>query len=249
VHASPHFVHGESPVHVIAPEAKLAATFLFLVIVVVTPRESIGAFAAYAVLVLAAALVARIRPLSLVCRLRFELPFVAFALFLPFIGQEPRTSVLGLTLSVEGCWAAWNIVAKATLGVLVTSVLAATTSVVDVLRGLDRLRVPKVFTGIMGFMVRYGEVVGDEMRRMRIARLARAGDPRWFWQARAVAASAGALFIRSFERGERVHLAMLAREYQGSMPVLDASDRECRWPAFVLPATAAVVASTAWWLR
>jgi cobalt/nickel transport system permease protein len=157
--------------------------------------------------------------------------------------------VLGLSLSVEGCWAAWNIVAKATLGVLVTSVLAATTSVVDVLRGLDRLRVPKVLTGIMGFMVRYGEVVGDEMRRMRIARLARAGDPRWFWQARAVAASAGALFIRSFERGERVHLAMLAREYQGSMPVLDASDRECRWPAFVLPATAAVVASTAWWLR
>ena len=33
-----------------------------------------------------------------------------------------------------------------------------------------------------------------------------------------LARSAGALFIRSFERGERVHLAMLSRGYTGRMP-------------------------------
>jgi cobalt/nickel transport system permease protein len=33
-----------------------------------------------------------------------------------------------------------------------------------------------------------------------------------------LARSAGALFIRSYERGERVHLAMLSRGYTGKMP-------------------------------
>jgi cobalt/nickel transport system permease protein len=44
-------------------------------------------------------------------------------------------------------------------------------------------------------------------------------DPRWISQARPIASSAGALFVRSYERGERVHAAMLARGYTGEMPV------------------------------
>jgi cobalt/nickel transport system permease protein len=54
------------------------------------------------------------------------------------------------------------------------------------------------------------------MRRMRIARESRgfSGGSLRSWPV--VARSAGALFIRSYERGERVHLAMLARGYEGS---------------------------------
>jgi cobalt/nickel transport system permease protein len=69
----------------------------------------------------------------------------------------------------------------------------------------------------MGFMIRYVDVVSDEMRRMRIARESRgftARDPR-HWPV--VARSLGALFIRSYERGERVHLAMVSRGYTGSL--------------------------------
>ena len=123
-----------------------------------------------------------------------------------------------MSLSVAGLWGAWNIVVKGTLGVAASIVLASTTTVPELLRGLDRLRMPKVITGIMGFMIRYGEVITDELRRMKVARQSRGYDPRWIWQARAVAASAGALFIRSFERGERVHVAMLARGYTGTLP-------------------------------
>jgi cobalt/nickel transport system permease protein len=70
----------------------------------------------------------------------------------------------------------------------------------------------------MGFMVRFLEVVTTEMRRMRIARESRgftARNPR-HWPV--LARSAGALFIRSYERGERVHLAMLSRGYTGKLP-------------------------------
>lgn len=57
---------------------------------------------------------------------------------------------------------------------------------------------------------------------MRIARQSRgfqASGPR-SWPV--LAASAGTLFIRSYERGERVHLAMLSRGYSGAMPEVDA---------------------------
>jgi cobalt/nickel transport system permease protein len=247
-HASSLYVEARSPVHDLAPEAKLAATFLFVFVVVLTPREAVWAFGVYAAIVLVVAALARIHPAYIARRLVFELPFIAFAIFLPVVGQDPRTDVLGVSLSIDGLWGAWNILAKGTIGVAATSVLAATTSVPEVLRGLDRLRAPRVLTAVMGFMIRYADVIADEMRRMRVARISRAHDPRWVWQGRAVAASAGALFIRSFERGERVHVAMLSRGYDGAMPAVDGADGNTgrRGVAFVVPALAVVVALIAW---
>ncbi len=67
-------------------------------------------------------------------------------------------------------------------------------------------------------MVRYGDVIADELRRMRTARLSRGFEARGPRHWGVLAKSAGALFIRSYERGERVHLAMLSRGYTGSMP-------------------------------
>ena len=64
-------------------------------------------------------------------------------------------------------------------------------------------------------MIRYGDVIGDELRRMRIARESRGAQASWTGHARAVATSAGALFVRSYERGERVYLAMASRGYVG----------------------------------
>jgi cobalt/nickel transport system permease protein len=92
-------------------------------------------------------------------------------------------------------------------------------------------------------MVRYLGVIGAEASRMRIARASRGDDPRWLWQARAMASSSGTLFVRAYERGERVHLAMLARGYAGEMPVLHEHPRRpAAWAAVaVLPALAGAV--------
>ena len=161
---------------------------------------------------------ARVPPAFLLRKLMFETPFVLFALALPVVATGPRTEFLGVALSEEGLWAAWNVVAKATLGLGVTTLIAATTPVAELLVGLDRLRVPRPLTTTAGFMARYLDVVTGEMRRMTIARASRAANDRWLWQARATAASVSALFVRSFERGERVWLAMLARGFTGTMP-------------------------------
>ena len=83
------------------------------------------------------------------------------------------------------------------------------------MKGLARLRVPPVFVSIMSFMVRYMELMADSLARMRTAMTARGYDPRWLWQAKPIASSAGALFVRSYERGERIHAAMVARGIRG----------------------------------
>ncbi len=185
---------------------------------------------------------------TLLRRLTFELPFVAFAVLLPIVGRGERVDVAGVSLSVSGLWAAWNILVKGTLGVAATGLLTATTPIPSILQGLERLRLPKVFVAICAFMVRYADVVTGELHRMRVARESRGHDPRWIWQAKAVASTAGALFVRSYERGERVYLAMVSRGYDGAMPVLHQHRAgRAEWAmALSLPAAAAAVSAAAW---
>jgi cobalt/nickel transport system permease protein len=132
--------------------------------------------------------------------------------------------VLGVAVSQPGLTAAWTLLVKGTLGVLASLTLAATTEPRDLLAGLERLRVPNLLVQIMGFMVRYLDVVTDEMRRMRVARESRGFTARDVRHWPVIARSAGALFIRSYERGERVHLAMLSRGYTGTLPRSSAPD-------------------------
>jgi cobalt/nickel transport system permease protein len=141
----------------------------------------------------------------------------------------------------------WNILAKATLGATASILLAATTEVPDIVKGFGRLRVPSVITAIASFMIRYLEVISGELARMRTAMTARGYDPRWLSQARPIASSAGTLFVRSYERGERVYDAMLSRGYTGAMPAIDSRSTSVRdWAvALLLPLLAAATAITA----
>ena len=214
------YIHGHSAVHRLAPEAKVAATFLFVLCAAITPRTAIWAFAVYGTLLAVVIAIAGIPLRFVIARLAVVLPFVVFAFLVPVIGEGERVRVLGVPLSIEGLWAMWSILAKAGVGATSSIILAGTTEVADLLKGLTRLRVPPVFVSITSFMVRYMELMADSLGRMRTAMVARGYDPRWLWQAKPIAYSAGALFVRSYERGERIHAAMLSRGYTGVMPDL-----------------------------
>lgn len=247
-HSHALYVHGHTWLHRLAPQAKLAAQFLFVIAVVATPREAFWAFGVYGAVVVGLVAAARLPVAFVAKRLLFEIPFILFAVLLPFIGGGERIRVLGLSLSAEGLWGAWNIVAKATLGLAVSIIVAATTTMPEFLRGFERLHMPRAFTSTLSFMIRYTDVIADEMRRMKVARESRGYDPRWLWQAKAVGSAAGAMFIRSYERGERVYLSMLSRGYAGSMPRVDETPTSAGvWAAaLALPAFAAAVATVAW---
>ncbi|EFL15640.1 cobalt ECF transporter T component CbiQ [Streptomyces sp. C] len=242
-HAHKLYRHGHSPVHELPPHCKIAATFAFVVVVVSTPREAVWAFAGYAVLITAVAAAARIPAGFMLRRMLIEVPFVLFAVLMPFVSQGERVEVLGMSLSVSGLWGAWNVLAKGTLGVAASVLLASTTELRALLLGLQRLKLPPLLVQIASFMIRYGDVITDELRRMSIARRSRGFEARGVRHWGVLAKTAGALFIRSYERGERVYLAMVSRGYAGSMPVIDdVAATPTEWArASALPLTASAV--------
>jgi cobalt/nickel transport system permease protein len=230
--------HGHSPVHRAAPQVKLVVLLLYVVSVVATPPDRVWAFSAHTLILLAVLAASGVPPRFFLVRLSIDLPFLLVALFLPLVGGDPRVPVGPLRLSEPGLWGAWNVLAKATLGAGASVLLVTTTETPAILAGLERLRFPRVVTAIAAFMVRYLEVVANEVRRTRIAMSARGYRPGWWGQLKPLAASAGSLFVRSFERGERVHQAMLARGFTGSMPVL-ADEVPASWWPELLPGLAA----------
>ncbi|MFJ9392392.1 cobalt ECF transporter T component CbiQ [Nocardioides sp. NPDC101246] len=197
---------------------KVLALIGFMLVVVATPREWFAAYAFFLAVLVTVGAVARVRPGWVLKRMVVETPFVVFAVLMPFIAHGPRVEVLGLSLSESGLLSAWGLLVKGTLGVIAGLLLAATTTPQELVHGLERLRLPQQLVQIMAFMVRYLEVVTDEMRRMAVARASRGFEARNPLHWPVLARSVGALFIRSFERGERVHLAMVSRGYTGRMP-------------------------------
>jgi len=200
---------------------KLLALLAFVLVVVALPPHWFAAYAVALAVVVGVAASARVGPLHLLRRSVVELPFVVFAVVLPFVATGPRIEPAwlgGLSVSETGLLAAFALLAKGTLGVLASVVLAATTPPHALLEGLARLRMPAQLVSIMGFMARYLVVVTDELRRMKVARESRGFDARDPRQWPVLARTLGVLFVRSYERGERVHLAVLSRGGDGEAP-------------------------------
>jgi cobalt/nickel transport system permease protein len=106
-----------------------------------------------------------------------------------------------------------------------------------------------VVTAIMGFTVRYLDVVAGEVSRSLVAMRSRGYRPRWLGGAGPLARSLGGLFVRSFERGERVYLAMASRGYVGRMPSTGIRVAAAWTPAVVVVAVAWGVAVGALMVR
>lgn len=238
------YVHGHSIVHRLPAEVKVVMMVVFIFAVVATPPDQFWAFGLYALALVVVAGLAHLSWRIIAPRMLVEVPFVLFAVLMPFFGGAPTVEFLGLTLSQAGLLAGWNILIKGTLGVVSSIILAGTTPARDLLLGLERLKVPPLLVQIASFMLRYVHVVGDEMHRMKIARESRGFEATGIRSWPAIAHSGGALFIRSYERGERVHLAMLSRGYTGVLPELQPSTTTATdWQrAAILPAFAWVVA-------
>lgn len=240
-----HF-HGHSVLHRTPPHVKLLGLLGFVIVVVLTPRELLPAFAGHALIVTALVVASGVPPRYLLSRLWPILPFVLAALVLPLVATGERVDVGPVSLAVEGLRGGLGLLLKVMISATAAVLFAATTEPRELVRGLDQLRLPQQLVQIMSFMLRYLEVVGDELRRMTIAlasRGFRARSPR-HWPV--LARTLGALFIRSFERGERVHLAMVSRGYTGRLPMQHVPATTREWLGVLgVPALAAVALLTA----
>jgi cobalt/nickel transport system permease protein len=202
---------------------------LFIVVAVSTDITNWPAFVAYFVIIITITQIAKLPIITVFKRSLIEVPFVLFALLMPFFGTGEVVEIGSLNLYVDGLLAGASIVVKGTLGILVAINLSATTTAREILNGLEILKMPTPMVQIASFMLRYVNVVNDEMLRMAVARASRGFEATGVKQWPVLATAAGALFIRSYERGERVHLAMIARGYQGELPRTEKINNSVRY--------------------
>lgn len=251
--AHPLYRHGESVVHRLPAEVKIIGLVTFVVAVVATPRETLWPYAGYAVIVVAVWRLAHLPLRWALPRMLIEAPFLVLALLLPFTAGGERIHLAGLSLSVAGLYAAWALVAKGTLGVAAALTVAATTPAAQLPAALSRLGAPAVITSVLVLMIRYVDLLAAEAGRMRTARISRGDSPRALHQAGAIATSIGALFLRAYERGERVYVAMLSRGFDGNTPDLAAVGAAPKatarqWALALLPAAGAVAVTALAWV-
>ena len=212
----------ESAIHRLDPRAKLLGYAGITVVAVSTPLHAWPAYAACAAALITTAALAHVPARTLWRRARVVLPLVlVVAVFIPFVREGDPVDLGPFTVSEQGLATFATVAAKAILGTLSAVLLGATTSFPDVLHALERLKAPRLLVLIAAFMYRYLFVIVDDVARMRAALSSRGYVPRHALQAQAIGRVATALFLRTYERAERVHLAMLARGYDQSMPRLD----------------------------
>jgi cobalt/nickel transport system permease protein len=102
--------------------------------------------------------------------------------------------------------------------------LVATTEFPKIVHALNHLRIPTIITAIISFLYRYLFVLADEVLRMMRARQARSAAAAGVrsggsvaWRAQIAGHMAGQLFLRSYERSDRIYNAMLSRGYKGEL--------------------------------
>ena len=211
---------GPSLLHRLDARVKILGFVGLIVVVVSTPARAVWAFALYAAILAFLVGLSRLPVISLLRRCLVVVPFVlVVAIFLPFFHRAAGGGYgLGSAhVSSEGLLLLWNVAAKAILGVLGAVILGATTTFPDMAQGLSRLRVPHIFVLVVSFMYRYSFLFVDELRRMQRAMASRNYRARWLANVPVLGRMLGALFLRSYQRGERVYLAMISRGYEGRL--------------------------------
>ncbi len=215
----------DSFIHRLDPRTKFIVTLVFILAVILTPPVRWEAFVFYFVVVSILIRVSRVPVWHVLKRSLLILPFAAVvAISLPFFKDDITSGSYNLGLfrvSVAGLQVFYAILAKAWLSALGLILLTATTRVTELLKGLEQMQFPRVMLMILSFMYRYIFVITDEVMRMKQARDSRNYGGRHLWQIKTLGNMIGTLFIRSYEHGERVYTAMIARGYDGQSRVLE----------------------------
>jgi cobalt/nickel transport system permease protein len=216
---------GESIIHRLDPRVKVVTAVLLIVGVLLTPDR---AWPAYPLLWSVIGSLAAIGGLGAwrVARLgSLALPFVLAAAPLMFTTPgQPVAGILGLTVTDAGLARFAAIALRSWLAVQTALLLSLTTHPADLLWALRSLRMPHTLVTILAFMYRYLFTLAEEAQRLLHARAARSGvqpgrrtGGTLPWRAQVAGGMIGNLFLRSYERSERVYAAMLARGYDGEV--------------------------------
>lgn len=181
-----------SCIHRVNPKVKLAVAFGFILLFIYTPLKYFAI------------------PVSLLLIFIFlsKVPFLYFI----------RQSLVALPFCLLGAVSGkWIVVLRAYFAVLVSILLSSTAKFSEILAALKFYRCPKIFLMVMAFMYRYFFVLVDELMRMRQAKDSRTLRKNNWQDIKIFSHLIGLLFVRAYERAERVYIAMCSRGFTGEI--------------------------------
>lgn len=221
--------HGRSPLHSLDPRIKVIVTLAFILSNALLPDGAWIAFLLAWTFILFATAISGLGIGFTFKRSFIALPFALAAITVLFsIPGTPVTSfqflMWDLTITDAGLLRFITIVVRSWLSVQMAILLVAVTEFPKIIHALTHLRVPTILTVIISFLYRYLFVLTDEVMRMLRARQARSAAAAGVrsggsvaWRARIAGHMAGQLFLRSYERSDRIYNAMLSRGYRGEL--------------------------------
>jgi cobalt/nickel transport system permease protein len=221
----------ESLIHRLDPRVKVVTAVLVIVGINATPERAWVAYPLLWTVIGSLAAVSRFGAWRLSRLAGLVLPFtLSAAALLVTTPGHPIVTVGGLPITDGGLERFVAIVLKSWLSMQAALLLTTTTHFTDLLWALQSLRVPETLVAIVGFMVRYLSTLKEEADRLLRSRSARSGTVKGsrsggslLWRAQVAGGMVGSLFLRSYERSDRVYAAMLARGYNGQVKHMETS--------------------------
>jgi len=205
---------GDTVIHRLHPMAKMITTIAYLVVVISFNKYNISGlipFFIYPVLIMA---LGEIPYRSVLSRLLIALPFSFFAgLSNPFFDRETAWIYFGIPIS-WGLLSFISILLKTILTVMAVLILVAATPMDKIAHQMVKLKIPKIFVMQLMLTYRYITLLISEAGSMMTAYHLRSGSQKGIQMAH-IGTFLGQLLLRSFERAEKVYLAMKCRGYNG----------------------------------
>ncbi len=215
-----HHRAGDSLVHTADPRLKFIVWIVYIFVVVLIPYSAKIIFLYLLFFPLLFAFVSRISLVHFLSKLAKLYPMIFFITFLlPFFpGKDSAVAHFGiLNIYQAGIQKFILINAKSILAMLMSIILTATTDFTLMLKGMEGLKVPRIMINILSFMYRFIFLLIDETERMVAAFRSRYIYLPVVTRLKIVSKQIGTLFIRTFERGERVYQAMDSRGFSGKI--------------------------------
>ena len=197
-----------SPLARMDATVKLCVALATVLVVATFPSDAGWRIAVVLALLCFVWLLARLPAAYLLRRFLAATPFIAMAAALPLVSSVP-----------DGARVALGVVWKAYSAILLLSMLAATTPIERIVESMRRLGAPRGLALVATLMHRYLFVLLEEWKRISRARECRTGGRMARGRIRIWSIQAAMVFVRAWERAERVAHAMLVRGFTGEFPV------------------------------
>lgn len=223
-----HHREGDSLVHLFDPRVKLIMLMVFVLIVVTIPYSHKELFLIYLMVPVLLAFFSRVSFLHYISKLMKLYPMILLiSIFVPFFstGSPPMWSTGFLNIYQQGLEKFLLINVKSVLILMMTIVLISTTDMSMFLRGMQKLKIPQTVIAVLSFMYRFIFLLIDEVERMMMAYHSRHVELSFRERLKTFGNMVAMLFVRTYERGERIYLAMESRGFTGRIYTI----RDLHW--------------------